>query len=305
MNGFRTYVFGHTGFVGSALCARLEARDMELAAASSAQCDLTDFASVQSFLADMPPGSRVVFCSTVNKGVNDSLDSLKANLAMAENLSRTLRTKQDNPAGGLVFLSSVDVYGLRPALPLTEKSLPAPDNHYGLSKLCSEHLLRLNGMRLDGLCMDGGPGCPLAVLRLPGVYGPGDKGRSVMGLLARRILAGQTIRLDGGGTALRDYLFLDDLLDLLEQLLQNPWDGLLNVATGQARSIADLVQVLADALEMEAVTADGPENPRAAKDLTYDTARLERHFPGTVTTTPEQGAAVLAKTLKNPTGENI
>lgn len=278
------YILGGSGFIGGALARRLASRGRPSVVLGSGQCDLRDEAQVIARLGDLPNGARVVFCATVNKGVDDSRTGMEANLRMADNVARVLRGCRP---GGLVFLSTVDVYGLNPPKPLAEHSPTAPAGYYGISKLASEHLLRRAG----------GAGCPLAVLRLPGVYGPGDGGRSVVARLARGILRDGRVRLEGGGTVLRDYIHVADLLDLVDRLLLEPRDCTLNVATGASLPIREIVRVLARALGRETACEQAPANPAAAGDLVFDTAALEREFPGVVATDMERGAALLAERL--------
>lgn len=278
------YVFGGSGFIGGALVRRLESRGLSVVAPGSGACDLGDEVQIAAALHGMPAGARVAFCATVNKGVDDSAAGLAANLRMADNLARALRARRP---GGVVFLGSVDVYGKTPPVPLDEGSPTAPDGYYGISKLASEHLLR----------QAGGPGCPLAVLRLPGVYGPGDRGRSVMARMARGIREHGRVRLEGGGAALRDYLYVEDLLDLMERLLLEPRDCTLNVATGRSLPVREIVRLLALALDRTVVCEQAPANPAAAGDLVFDTAALQRLYPGVVATGMEQGAALVAGRL--------
>ncbi|HIB69793.1 MAG TPA: NAD-dependent epimerase/dehydratase family protein, partial [Phycisphaerales bacterium] len=74
-----------------------------------------------------------------------------------------------------------------------EETPAKPKSHYGVSKLMSEIVLPI----------ELSPQTPLSILRLPGVYGPGDQGNSVVGLFAEKLLLGEPIKIAGDGTAKR------------------------------------------------------------------------------------------------------
>ena len=93
-----------------------------------------------------------------------------------------------------------------------------------------------------------------AGLKFFNVYGPneGHKGtmKSVVAQIWPKVQAGETVSLfrshnpdypDGG--QLRDFVYVDDVVDIIEFLLQSPEvSGVFNAGSGQARSFADLAR---------------------------------------------------------------
>ena len=217
-------VLGANGFIGGSLCRWLQERGHETIGWTSRDCDLTDALEVKQKLASLPAGVRLVMCATVNRYVEDSYRAMGRNLLMAENL---IDGAPRGRIGGLVFLSTVDVYGHAPVCPITEATAPRPMNYYGIGKLASEHLLRRPGA-ID---------CPVTVLRLPGVYGPTDNQRSIVGAFLRRIVEGREITLYGDGQVQRDYVDVDDVCGIVAGLLAEPRDSLLNIAKGESLSL--------------------------------------------------------------------
>jgi ADP-L-glycero-D-manno-heptose 6-epimerase len=102
-----------------------------------------------------------------------------------------------------------------------------------------------------------------AGLKFFNVYGPNEyhKGdqMSVVCKLYPQAIAGAAARLfkshhksyeDGG--QLRDFIYVDDCVDVMMWLYNNPdVNGLFNVGTGKARSFKDLAKAVFQALEME------------------------------------------------------
>jgi len=129
-----------------------------------------------------------------------------------------------------------------------------PLNAYGWSK----HLV---DRRLCRLLEEGHPAPPQwAGLKFFNVYGPNEyhKGpqSSVVSQVYPKVKAGETCKLfrshnpkyeDGG--QLRDFVFVDDCVDVMMWLLDTPAvSGLFNLGTGQARSFKDLALAVHAAL---------------------------------------------------------
>ena len=130
----------------------------------------------------------------------------------------------------------------------------APLNLYGWSK----HLF---DRRIARLVADGA-GTPRqwAGLKFFNVYGPNEyhKGnmRSVVAQVHENIVAGRPVMLfrshhpdyeDGG--QLRDFVYVDDCVDVMMWLYDNPdVSGLFNLGTGKARTFADLATAVYSAL---------------------------------------------------------
>lgn len=259
-------IFGHSGLIGSALFTHCKERNLPVIGASSQQCDLLNLERTVSFVKGLPPLSNIVICSVVNRSSSQTADSLHKNISMAQNLLEALAV---NMPRSLCYLSSVDVYGLHPKLPIDESSSLAPHSYYALSKYCCERLLQFNN-KLK---------CPVAILRLPGIYGKGDQGRSIVGLFAQKLKNNESITLSSAGQVKRDYVELRNLCCLIEQVLASPVSSTINVATGHSLSLKELVKELAKALKLDPEIIDGPEDPESAGDLVFNTKHLQTLFP--------------------------
>ncbi|MGH7026844.1 ADP-glyceromanno-heptose 6-epimerase [Brevundimonas sp.] len=115
-----------------------------------------------------------------------------------------------------------------------------------------------------------------AGLKFFNVYGPneGHKGgmKSVVAQIWPKVQAGETVSLfrshnpnypDGG--QLRDFVYVDDVVNIIEWLLQTPGvSGVFNAGSGQARSFADLARATFAAAGKEPSIAyvDMPETIR-------------------------------------------
>ena len=159
----------------------------------------------------------------------------------------------------------------------------APLNLYGWSK----HLF---DRRIARLVADGA-GTPRqwAGLKFFNVYGPNEyhKGnmRSVVAQVHENIVAGRPVMLfrshhpdyeDGG--QLRDFVYVDDCVDVMMWLYDNPdVSGLFNLGTGKARTFADLATAVYSALGKNAEFSfvDTPVEIRG-KYQYFTEARMDR-----------------------------
>lgn len=125
--------------------------------------------------------------------------------------------RRHRPDARLVFPGSRLQYGRCDALPVDEHHPQLPTSIYGIHKLLGEQYHRLYA-RAHGLST--------TVLRISIPYGPhqdrpgGTYG--VVGTFLALAERGEPIPLYGGGQQLRDYLFIDDLTELIELAATHP-----------------------------------------------------------------------------------
>jgi UDP-glucose 4-epimerase len=141
----------------------------------------------------------------------------------------------------LVFSSSGGtVYGTPATLPIPETHETWPISTHGVAKLALEKLMFAFGENR---------GLDYRILRLSNVYGEGQSPRSGMGAVAtflENTLAGRKIELWGDGSQRRDFLYVHDAVNALVLMgeLEAPQFRLVNLGSGEATAIADLVELV-------------------------------------------------------------
>ncbi len=272
-------VLGGSGFIGQRLTDRLCAQPAVIASygryqvtsLSSQACNLCDLNRTRQQLAHVNATTTVVVCAGISRLAGDSWSVFQANVTMVRNLLEAIAPAAPR---SVVFLSSTDVYGLPAAeLPITEQTCPQPTTYYGLAKLACERMLNRIGSN----------GYPIACLRLPGIYGATDGGRSVVGVVCRQLAARRPIQLSGGGNVRRDFVHVDDLCAVIEALIARPVTATLNVATGNSMAIGSVAKAVASQLELsrEALSEliePSPTNPDRDHDLVFDSRSLQQRF---------------------------
>jgi UDP-glucose 4-epimerase len=115
-----------------------------------------------------------------------------------------------NPTLKIVFASTRQLYGKPQYLPVDEKHPICPADVNGINKLSGEwyHLLYNNiyGIRA-------------CALRLTNTYGPGmrvkDARQTFLGIWIRNLIEGKPILVFGDGLQLRDFNYVDDVVDAM------------------------------------------------------------------------------------------
>jgi UDP-glucose 4-epimerase len=177
-------------------------------------------------------------------------------------LVRTLR-----PEARVVFPGSRLQYGRPQALPVTEDHPQLPTSIYGIHKVLGEQYHRLYA-RVYGLST--------TVLRISNPYGPNQDrpaGRyGIVGTFLANAARGAALPVYGGGTQLRDYLFVDDLTELLVVAATHPAaiGEVFNASGPCATSLREMAQAVVAVVGSGAVVdAKWPEDAATVETGDY------------------------------------
>jgi UDP-glucose 4-epimerase len=269
-------LLGASGHIGRALQTRLVHAGVPVVGHSSKTLDLTRAAALTALDPVLGAGTALVFASALTPDRGQTPQTLMANVAMATNLARYL---QDHPVGLCVNVGSDAVYGFD-ANPVTEDTPTNPAGYYALGKFSAERVMDLVARST---------GFPLLSLRVTGVYGPGDPhGSYGPNGFARSLAKDQSLRIFGEGEEQRDHIYVDDVAAVMAALIQARVTGILNVATGESRPFADIVNVIRRLVPYEVTVVNAPRSG-AITHRHFDTARLTRAVPSFAFTPFDEG----------------
>lgn len=139
-----------------------------------------------------------------------------------------------------LFLSTFFVYGNPPSLPANEDTLCQPLGLYPATKLCAEQFCRIYA-RLYGF--------DLNICRLTNVYGPGESydnsKKAALNYLIRKAQIGEPIELYRNGEFIRDYIYIDDVVQAIETVIRHAPPGeLYLIGSGLTRRFREVMDVL-------------------------------------------------------------
>jgi UDP-glucose 4-epimerase len=269
-------LLGGTGFIGSRVAASLSAGTGDCAALGRRDCDLVDMDSVAERLVPRIAGSVVVYASGIPRLGGNGFEELQTNLRMIGNVLQGMEGARPE---AFVFLSSVEVYGMTCPEAICEQTTLNPESPYAVGKVAAEALVR-NWCRAAGVRH--------AVFRLPGVYGPGDKGRGFIPALINSIRSGRTFTLNGTGKDRRDYLYGDDVATAVVGFVRSRLSELcVNLATGSSHSLNEIVDRVFGIFG--ACPLERKQTGAEPSHLDFDVTSLRRALPELVLTSLEHG----------------
>lgn len=291
----RALVAGGAGFIGSSLVDRLLSdgwsvsvfdsldeslyrRDRKLRHLDSAlrsprfaliEGDTRDADAIRE--AAMAVRPDVIFDLAARAGVRpsmrDPLAYIDVNVRGLQNtLSATALVR-----ASLVFASSSSIYGNDPRRPFREdQARGRPTSPYGATKIAGEALVHAHHEST---------GLPIRIARLFTVYGPRQRPDLAIFSFANQMLDGEPIALYADGLGLRDYTYVDDVVDALTRMASST-DAEMTVNIGSHRPIQTraVVAELERALQIPAVTRLMPPQPGDVEATYADISRARERL---------------------------
>ena len=186
----------------------------------------------------------------------------------------------------LVYASSSSVYGGNTNLPFSEhQGVDHPVSLYAASKKANE-LMAHTYSHLYGL--------PATGLRFFTVYGPWGRPDMALFLFTRAMLAGEPIQVFNNGQMVRDFTYVDDIIESLVRLLDKPaapdpafnpeapdpassWapHRVFNIGNSNPTPLMDYIEAVENALGITASKQFLPMQPGDVPATAADTSALE------------------------------
>lgn len=281
----RILVTGGAGFIGSNVADRFVAlghevgvfddlssgfREFVPARAAFFPGDLADAAALDAAIAEFKPDlvDHHAAQIDVRKSVSDPVWDAKVNILGSIGLMQACTR---HGVKKVVYASTGGaLYGEGRSLPATEDHPVNPEAPYGASKHTVEHYLYLWRL-LHGL--------DYTVLRYPNVYGPRQNPHGEAGVNAIFIglmLEGRRPRIFGDGEAVRDYLYVDDVVEANVLALTRGSGEMVNLGTGVGTSVNDIVRELSRIIGFEEGAIHEPARPGEVQRIYLDASRARQ-----------------------------
>jgi UDP-glucose 4-epimerase len=277
----RILILGHTGFIGSHLTAHLkrELPEIEVIGRAPTSLDLTQENEARSLAKLFDSYTAVVMLAATKRQFGDNLDTYSRNVQMVINLCRLL---QERPVARILYFSSAAVYGEDVHnTAITEETCVRPTSYYGAAKYAAECLLRK--------VFSTQPESSLLVLRPPLIYGPGDHGETYgPSGFVRAVIRGAKITLWGDGTEMREFIFVEDLVRIVTQLIFHEASGVVNVASGAKYTFRGALDIALALAPRQVEVASRPRTKRSV-DNAFCNERLLELLPQFAFTALESG----------------
>lgn len=248
------------------------------------QIDVADRDAMHALFARVRP-HRVLHLAA-QAGVRYSIDQpddyTDSNLLGFGNILQGCRAQQ---VEHLVFASSSSVYGGNAKLPFSERdAVDHPVSYYAATKKANEVMAHAYA-HLYGI--------PTTGLRFFTVYGPWGRPDMALFKFTRAMLAGETIDVYGEGQLVRDFTYIDDIVEGVLRVLDkpatpdaafvplspSPGSGLapyriFNIGNSAPTLLMDYIQALEEALGMVALKRMLPLQPGDMHSTAADMSAL-------------------------------
>lgn len=247
----KVLITGGAGFIGSHILAQLQGRrDMDVvvfdnlssgskehvpAGMELVEGDVCDEAAVDALFADHHFDAVIHLAAQtmVPTSVEQPVLDCRINL---EGVLHVLEACRIHGTRHILFSSSAAVYGDNLHIPLKETERLVPTSPYGITKMTTEHYLRVYH-ELYGM--------DATVFRFANVYGErqGEKGEGgVVSIFCKLLSQRQGITVFGDGNQTRDFVYAGDIAQAIIRALPLKGYHTMNVSTGQETSINDLIR---------------------------------------------------------------
>lgn len=248
----RILVTGGAGFIGSHIVERLVKKGAEVIVFDnlSSGCldnldkvssdiifikgDILDYKELELACRNVDLVSHQAAQLEIFRGIDAPEEDLKINTIGTLNV---LRACANNAVRKLVNASSACVYGQPQTKKQDENHPKNPNWEYGVSKLAAEKYGQIYQANLD---------LSVVSLRYGITYGPREWYRRVLTIFIKRVLNNEPPVVFSDGKAIRDFIYVDDVVRLHNLcLFSEKVDGeIYNVGTGEGTSVLDLAKIV-------------------------------------------------------------
>lgn len=305
-------VTGASGFIGRVLVRQLLDRGTNVRILSrngvpgledetqNVAGDILDLAAVERAVKDVDVVYHLAGVGSPATS-NDWLDTMyRVNVVGTHHV---LQAAHQAGVRRVIVASSAAVYGQIDSDSISEDDPLEPASTYGLTKIAQEQACELYS-RVHGL--------ETLALRLFNVYGAGDDPHGTNGklipMLLRRMTSGEAVSIFGDGGQTRDFIHVDDVGQAFVSAGTAPWSGFtpLNVGTGKATSISEVISTISRALGVEPEIDRRPARQGEVQHSIADISRVQRSLGFRASTAFEESIAsmVRSETTRVSTGRS-
>lgn len=177
----------------------------------------------------------------VDHSFGNSLSFTQSNIVGTHSLLEAVRTY--GKIQRFLHMSTDEVYGEIKEGSFTETSLLAPTNPYAATKAGAEFLVRSYGSSFQ---------LPYVIVRGNNVYGPHQYPEKVIPAFAMAVLRNQKMRIQGQGTSLRMFVYVQDVAEGVEcVLLKGENTEIYNIGSKEQWSVMEIAKKIYEYLKPE------------------------------------------------------
>jgi len=132
---------------------------------------------------------------------------------------------------GILFASSVSIYGKPEYLPVDEDCSVNPNHFYGVGKFGAEKILQSFALKNK---------IPLTILRIAAVVGERDRSNQIIPICVGKALRNKIINVNEESS--RDYIHIFDLVEFMIRAIKKNKNDILNIGSGRKISAEKIIK---------------------------------------------------------------
>lgn len=260
MEGKNVVVTGGLGFIGSYIVNELVINNKvtiidNFSSGKLSNLDNPEHENLEIINADLNDvdlnkilkGKDYIFHLAALASVPGSVaEPLKYNKTNIEGTVKLLIAAKDENIKKIVFSSSSSVYGENPNMPLKESEQYMPLSPYACQKASCELYLK---------SFYESYGLNYVSLRYFNVFGPkqdiNSQYAAVIPKFIHSLIHNEQVTIYGDGEQSRDFVFVKDIIKANIKACESDYNGIINVASGEAITINELYEIIKDVLKSD------------------------------------------------------
>lgn len=197
--------------------------------------DITKLNDISSAVKDQQIVIHLAAKISVEESIKNPSETFRINVDGTKNV---LLSCKKNNVKKIIVASSAAVYGEGiPNVKLTEKSKMNPISPYGESKVKMEEEIKKFTSKY---------GINYIILRFFNIYGVGqsDEYAGVITKFLERIRNNEDLKIFGDGMQTRDFVAIQDVINLIHNSMSYNKNGIFNIASGKIITVKELAELM-------------------------------------------------------------
>ena len=242
-------ITGGSGFIGSALVSKLamdKNNEIYVIDIEEPKINLTakyekmDIRSnqIQSYLQKIKPNKIIHLAAQASVAISSKDPILDNDVNVGGSLNILKSAAQLNLSQFVFFSTGGAIYGEEVGKKFNEENIVNPQSPYGISKASFENYLNYYSNKFN---------IPSTIIRPSNVFGPGQNPQGeagVVSIFAKKMLENKPVTIFGSGNEYRDYIFIDDVVDFIEKIIEKNTTGTYNLCSTQKTKTIEIFELL-------------------------------------------------------------